>query len=181
MPHRMIEKLFKRTEQVLKSKYVKKQNKSLMKNELREDNSQCHYETVVKEPSTHAKQLSEEVFTGNNFECQEFLCVYCLSVSCLKIFSRKSRVLQLPWNGSFTETKIQPFVCVRLTWHAEVFGFLRFMATLWTRRSFAFLLFEDFTLGVIVTVTSLQGHSQIIISIEPKKIKITVKCSITTY
>lgn len=46
--------------------------------------------------------------------------------------------------------------CVKLTGHAEVFSLLGLMAALRTRWSLAFLLFEHFTLGMVVTVTGLQ-------------------------
>ena len=49
---------------------------------------------------------------------------------------------------------------MKLTGHAEVFGLLGLMATLGAWWRFAFLLFEDLTLGMVVTVTGLKGHDQ---------------------
>lgn len=48
--------------------------------------------------------------------------------------------------------------CVRLTGHAEVFGLLGLMTTLGAGFSFSFLLLEDLTLGVVITVTGLRGY-----------------------
>lgn len=48
---------------------------------------------------------------------------------------------------------------MKLTGHAEVFGLLGLVTTLGAGWSFAFLLFEDLTLGVIITVTGLKEHS----------------------
>lgn len=47
---------------------------------------------------------------------------------------------------------------LRLTRHAEVFGLLSLVSTLRAGWGFAFFLFEDFTLGMVVTVTGLKGH-----------------------
>ena len=56
---------------------------------------------------------------------------------------------------------VDSMVSARLTGHAEVFGLLGLVATLGARWRFAFLLFEDLTLGVVITVTGLKGHNQI--------------------
>ncbi len=48
-----------------------------------------------------------------------------------------------------------------LTGHAEIFGLLSFMSTLWARRSLAFLLLEHFASSVIVTETCLKNSSSL--------------------
>lgn len=48
-----------------------------------------------------------------------------------------------------------------LTGHAEIFGLLSFMSTLWARRSLAFLLLEHFASSVIVTEARLKNSSSL--------------------
>lgn len=45
-----------------------------------------------------------------------------------------------------------------LTRHAEVLRLLSLMTTFRAWRCFSFLLFEDFTLGVVVTIAGLEGQ-----------------------
>lgn len=78
------------------------------------------------------------------------MSVWTLSVSFLK--SCLSREVEAAATSSTGKNNF------RLTRHAEVFGLLGLVTTLGAGWSFAFLLFEDLTLGVVITVTGLRGH-----------------------
>lgn len=49
---------------------------------------------------------------------------------------------------------------MQLTGHAEVFGLLSLMTTFGAGRGFSFLLFVNFTLGVLVAETGLPEHQK---------------------